>query len=210
MSNGTMGDPKRCAKTLAVLARTSITLGIGAAGHYTFQQFEKVSDLPETARLAKFGSRFIPGFAIGLSTLLLHKSKLLLWPDQLVRRIWSDCGDDDWLKKHLNRLREKLKPLDLAPASQPLPIPVSMRSENSDFCPEIYAVSAEMIANRSTSVETYAKGAGWAVATTAVAAISAAFYILGARNVPSMQATPAGFGMTTYPSLFSSDQNQIL
>lgn len=199
MANGTINDPERCKKTLEVLARTTITLGVGMAANRFYTKVEEKAILPVTTDVARFASNFLPGLAVGLSARLLHRNKLLLWPDQIVRRVWQDCDGSGWLQKHLNQLKAKYK----VPEIEPLPQPVPVSGAH-------YGVSAEAIANRTTNAETIAKGVAYATATTVVAAVSAALYLFGVRSVPMMESAPAGFGATTRSSLFDSDQNQIL
>lgn len=55
-----------------------------------------------------------------------------------------------------------------------------------------------------------AKGVAITGAALVIGALSAALAVLGVRNIPVMQPAPAGLGVTTNVSPFSSDQNLIL
>lgn len=204
MSNGTMGDPRRCIKTLDTLARVTTALGVGAVGYYTFKMHEERADSPIIAKTASSFRYFLPGLSLGVSAEILRRRGLLLWPNLLARRVWNDCDGGGWLKKHLDSARVKIQAgvegvKGLVPQPAPVPVPVTN-----------YAVSAEAIADRTTNAETIAKGVAYAAAITVVAAVSAALYLFGVRSVPVMEAAPAGFGATTRSSLFDSDQNQVL
>ncbi len=128
-----------------------------------------------------------PPLAVLASRVLPDKP---FWYPKVVQQVWNDCDIGGGLQRSLSHFKTKA----------------------SLVADKLFPVTsyAEAIADHAASATTITKGMAIVGAATVVGAISAALYMLGLREVPMMDAAPAGFGFTTGDSPLSSDQNNFL